>query len=272
MLKAALLPTVIVGIGCLALFSLFKGINGFYGALVAQFVVVVFFLVHLLVSKLSRNIDPMATMALALFSYVTKLTVIGSFLIILDKFTPEESIDRNSFGISAIALTAAWLGGEMDSPSRALEALMPEAVRNAMVARRWATEGVRDPKGREVMKDVTTSEMIKKGLGFTPTRLATAYEKGNSLKMLGDRARDNDNINFKLAKAAFEGDTERFEELMASVESNNADAPMEELQIPDEDSFENYLAAMQDSDAAAIMALPDKARPKGFEIQQRFDR
>jgi hypothetical protein len=39
--------------------------------------------------------------------------VIGSFLIILDKFTPEETIDRNSFGISAIALTAAWLGGEI---------------------------------------------------------------------------------------------------------------------------------------------------------------
>ena len=113
LLKAALIPTVIVGIGCIGLFSLLKGINGFYGALVAQFVVVVFFLVHLLVSKLSRNIDPMATMALALFSYVTKLTVIGSFLIILDKFTPEESIDRNSFGISAIALTAAWLGGEI---------------------------------------------------------------------------------------------------------------------------------------------------------------
>jgi ATP synthase protein I len=113
MLKAALIPTVIVGIACLALFAFFKGINGFYGALVAQFVVVVFFLVHLLVSKLSRNIDPMATMALALFSYVTKLTVIGSFLIILDKFTPEETIDRNSFGISAIALTAAWLGGEI---------------------------------------------------------------------------------------------------------------------------------------------------------------
>jgi len=113
LLKAALIPTVIVGIACIALFSLLKGMYGFYGALVAQVVVVVFFFVHLLVSKLSRNIDPMATMALALFSYVTKLTVIGSFLIILDKFTPEETIDRNSFGISAIALTAAWLGGEI---------------------------------------------------------------------------------------------------------------------------------------------------------------
>ena len=69
MLKGALLPTVIVGAGCIALFSVIKGIHGFYGALVAQVVVVIFFLVHLLISKLSRNLDPMATMALAMFSY-----------------------------------------------------------------------------------------------------------------------------------------------------------------------------------------------------------
>ncbi len=113
MLRGALIPTIIVGLACIALFSAIKGLYGFYGALVAQFVVVIFFVVHLLVSKLSRNIDPMATMALALFSYVTKLTMIGSFLIILDKLTPEEVIDRNSFGITALAVTAAWLGGEI---------------------------------------------------------------------------------------------------------------------------------------------------------------
>jgi hypothetical protein len=55
----------------------------------------------------------MATMALALFSYVTKLTMIGSFLIILDKLTPKEAIDRTSFGITALAVTGAWLGGEI---------------------------------------------------------------------------------------------------------------------------------------------------------------
>jgi hypothetical protein len=113
MLRGALIPTAIVGAACIAIFSAIKGMYGFYGALVAQGVVVIFFVVHLLVSKLSRNIDPMATMALALFSYVTKLTMIGSFLIILDKLTPEEVIDRNSFGITALAVTAAWLGGEI---------------------------------------------------------------------------------------------------------------------------------------------------------------
>ena len=115
MLKGALLPTVIVGVICIGLFSLLKGLHGFYGALVAQFVVVIFFLVHLLISKLSRNLDPMATMALAMFSYFAKVMVMGAFLLVLTKFTSREVIDRTSFGATALVLTAAWLGGEIKS-------------------------------------------------------------------------------------------------------------------------------------------------------------
>ena len=115
MLKGALLPTVIVGIICIGLFTLLKGFHGLYGALVAQCVVVIFFLVHLLISKLSRNLDPMATMALAMFSYFAKVMVMGAFLLILTKFTSREVIDRTSFGITALVLTAAWLGGEIKS-------------------------------------------------------------------------------------------------------------------------------------------------------------
>ena len=115
MLKGALLPTVIVGAACIALFSLLKGLHGFYGALIAQVVVVIFFLVHLLISKLSRNLDPMATMALAMFSYFAKVMVMGAFLLVLTKFTSRDVIDRTSFGITAIVLTAAWLGGEIKS-------------------------------------------------------------------------------------------------------------------------------------------------------------
>ena len=115
MLKGALLPTFIVGAACIALFSVLKGLHGFYGALVAQVVVVIFFLVHLLISKLSRNLDPMATMAVALFSYFAKVMVMGAFLLVLTKFTSRDVIDRTSFGVTAIVLTAAWLGGEIKS-------------------------------------------------------------------------------------------------------------------------------------------------------------
>lgn len=115
MLKGALLPTVVVGIICIAIFSVVKGLHGFYGALVGQVVVVIFFLVHLLISRLSRNLDPMATMALAMFSYFAKVMVMGAFLLILTKFTSREVIDRTAFGLTALVLTAAWLGGEIKS-------------------------------------------------------------------------------------------------------------------------------------------------------------
>ena len=115
MLKGALLPTVIVGVICIAIFSVVKGLHGFYGALVGQVVVVIFFLVHLLISRLSRNLDPMATMALAMFSYLAKVMVMGAFLLVLTKFTSRDVIDRTSFGVTAIVLTAAWLGGEIKS-------------------------------------------------------------------------------------------------------------------------------------------------------------
>ena len=115
MLKGALVPTVVVGIICIAIFSVVKGLHGFYGALVAQVVVVIFFLVHLLISRLSRNLDPMATMALAMFSYFAKVMVMGAFLLILTKFTSREVIDRTAFGLTALVLTAAWLGGEIKS-------------------------------------------------------------------------------------------------------------------------------------------------------------
>jgi hypothetical protein len=115
MLKGALLPTAIVGLFCIVLFSIIKGVHGFYGALVAQIVVVIFFLVHLLISRLSRTLDPMATMALAMFSYFAKVMVMGAFLLVLTKFTSREVVDRTSFGITALVLTAAWLGGEIKS-------------------------------------------------------------------------------------------------------------------------------------------------------------
>lgn len=104
---------MIVALVCTLIFSITSGWQGFLGALVAQIVVVIFFLVTILVSKLSHSLDPMATMALALFSYVTKLTAIGAFLIILSRFTPRDAIDRTAFGVSAIAATGAWLGGEI---------------------------------------------------------------------------------------------------------------------------------------------------------------
>ncbi|CAB4338407.1 MAG: hypothetical protein F2851_03830 [Actinobacteria bacterium] len=115
LLRGALVPTFIVGLIAIGVSVLFKGVPGLSGALLAQAVVLIYFLVHIFISKISRNLDPMSTMALAMFSYFAKFMLLGAFLWALTKYTSRTTIDRTSFGASAIALTFAWLGGEIAS-------------------------------------------------------------------------------------------------------------------------------------------------------------
>ena len=52
---------------------------------------------------------------MAMFSYFTKLLLVGVFLYVLSAFTSRETINRTSFGVTAIVLTLTWLGGEIAS-------------------------------------------------------------------------------------------------------------------------------------------------------------
>jgi hypothetical protein len=115
LLKGALTPTLIIGVIAIAVATYFRGSPGFIGALLAQVVVVIYFLVHLLVSKFSRDLDPMSTMAMAMLSYFAKILLAGAFFWILGQYTTEADLDRKVFGITAVALTFAWLGGEVAS-------------------------------------------------------------------------------------------------------------------------------------------------------------
>jgi ATP synthase protein I len=115
LLKGALIPTFSVGVIAIGFSFFIKGTSGFFGAVLAQAVVLIYFLVHIFISKISRNLDPMSTMALAMFSYFAKFILLGAFLWALTNYTSRSSIDRASFGITAIALTFAWLGGEIAS-------------------------------------------------------------------------------------------------------------------------------------------------------------
>ena len=115
LLCGALIPSIAVGVVAIAIATFLQGRAGFFGALLAQFIVVIFFAVHLFVSRLSTKLDPLSTFALALFSYFAKLLLLTGFLIGLTRLTSRETIDRASFGLTAIALTFAWLGGEIAS-------------------------------------------------------------------------------------------------------------------------------------------------------------
>ena len=113
--KGAIVPAVSVAALSVAGATLLVGKSGFVSASLAAFTVIIFFSVHLLVARISRDLDPMATMALAMFSYFAKVVLMGAFLLLVTKFTDRSSVDRGSFAFCAILITMAWLYGEIRS-------------------------------------------------------------------------------------------------------------------------------------------------------------
>ena len=113
MFKGAFIPSVLVAIVTVAGSAIIRHTSGLWGALLASATVIIFFSIHLIVNQVSKNLDPIAVMSLAMFSYFAKILVMGAFLIIVTKTTTPENVDRPAFAATALAITAAWLGGEI---------------------------------------------------------------------------------------------------------------------------------------------------------------
>ena len=113
--KGAIFPASTVAILLVIIMSVINGRSGLLGSLLASVTVIIFFSIHLLVARASRDLDPMATMALAMFSYFAKVIFMGVFLLLVTKFTDRSTVDRTSFAICAILITMAWLFGEIRS-------------------------------------------------------------------------------------------------------------------------------------------------------------
>jgi hypothetical protein len=113
--RGAVVPATIAAILALIVDVALKGRSGFIGGLMASITVIIFFSVHLLVSRISRELDPTATMMLAMLSYFFKITFMAVFLVLIEKFTDRSTVDRTSFAISALLITMAWLAGEIRS-------------------------------------------------------------------------------------------------------------------------------------------------------------
>ncbi len=111
--RGAIKPAALVAVLGLVIGTALKGRSGFWGAALGAMTVLIFLSIHLLISRLTINLDPMATMAIAMFSYFTKVLVMGGFLILVSQTTSEASVHRPTFAACALAITAAWLGGEI---------------------------------------------------------------------------------------------------------------------------------------------------------------
>jgi hypothetical protein len=111
--RGALIPAVTVAVLSIFIGVLVKGKPGLLGALLASCTVILYFSIHLLISRISTNLDPVTTMALAMFSYFAKVIRVGALLLIVTKTTSPDTVNRPTFAISALSITAAWLAGEI---------------------------------------------------------------------------------------------------------------------------------------------------------------
>ncbi|CAB4680700.1 MAG: hypothetical protein F2658_01930 [Actinobacteria bacterium] len=113
--RGGILPATIVALLSLIVVTFFNGKAGFFGGSLASITVLIFFSVHLLVARVSRDLDPTLTMVLAMLSYFAKVILMGVFLVLIGRFTDRSTVDRTSFAISALVITMAWLVAEMRS-------------------------------------------------------------------------------------------------------------------------------------------------------------
>ena len=113
--QGAIIPASITALLSLIVMATLNGKSGAVGAFLASVTVIIFFSIHLLVARISRNLDPMITMALAMFSYFAKVVFMGIFLLLVTRFTDRSTVDKASFAICAILITMAWLFGEVRS-------------------------------------------------------------------------------------------------------------------------------------------------------------
>ncbi|MFM8405454.1 MAG: hypothetical protein ACKOAA_06250 [Actinomycetota bacterium] len=106
-------PSLVLGFVSIIVSTIVRDTAGLFGSALASFTVVIFFSVSLLVARLTKSADPIATLALAMFSYFTKLLLIAGFLIAVTRLTEKSDVDRLSFGISALIIAVGWLAGEV---------------------------------------------------------------------------------------------------------------------------------------------------------------
>jgi hypothetical protein len=113
MWRGAIIPSMVVALAAIIGSTVVRHKPGFFGALIGSATVIIFLGIHLLISAISKNLDPIAVMGMAMFSYFAKVLVMGALLLIVSRATAPETVDRTTFAIAALGITAAWLAGEI---------------------------------------------------------------------------------------------------------------------------------------------------------------
>ncbi|MFC4534418.1 hypothetical protein [Sphaerisporangium dianthi] len=109
MLRAAAIPTALVGLIAVVVAAFLVGSKGALGAGIGVVVVAAFFTISLIAVAYAARISPVIMMATAMGTYLVKILVLA---VLLERFADATTWDPQSFSLTVIACTICWTIGE----------------------------------------------------------------------------------------------------------------------------------------------------------------
>lgn len=110
MLRGGGLPALAVGAVALVVATAVDGRLGAAGSALATAVVVVSFASSVLVLRRTAALDPLLVFAVAMVTYVTKVGLLGLFLLL---FAGADWLSPRAFALTAVVTALAWTTGEV---------------------------------------------------------------------------------------------------------------------------------------------------------------
>jgi hypothetical protein len=108
-------------------------------------------------------------------------------------------------------------------PQRAIEAMAPASIRNALKAYRYGTEGAKTRRGDPIVDDITGGMLLGQAMGFAPTEYTFAQEKAAHVKGMDDAIRTKRSKLMKRYWIAYrQGDFETVGEIQQEIDEFNA--------------------------------------------------
>jgi hypothetical protein len=108
-------------------------------------------------------------------------------------------------------------------PQRAIEAMAPATIRNALKAYRYGTEGAKTRRGDPIVDDITGGMLLGQAMGFAPTEYTFAQEKAAHVKGMDDAIRTKRSKLMKRYWIAYrQGDFETVGEIQQEIDEFNA--------------------------------------------------
>jgi ATP synthase protein I len=109
-LRAAAIPTALVGLVLIVVFGILDGSKGLFGALFGNVVVGAFFSASLIAMGYASRRGPTMLMGAAMATYLVKIVLLGVLLVTLRDTT---AFDFQAFGITILVGMVVWLTGQV---------------------------------------------------------------------------------------------------------------------------------------------------------------